>query len=448
MRHSGIHERFGVIPAAIAIICITQRIISVAEPCPCDIYEAGGTPCVAAHSTVRALYNSYDGPLYQVKRKLDGKTLDIGVLTPGGFANSAAQDSFLTGTTGTISVIYDQSPKGNHLKSAPGGGAVKTPDKEVTANRSKLTVGGHTVYAAYFEGGMGYRNNKTSGVATGDQPESMYMVANGKHYNNKCCWDYGNAETTNNDDGEGTMEAIYFGNCSFWGKGSGSGPWVMADIENGLWAGNVTPNNNNTPINAEYVTAMVKGKPHTLAIKAGNAQSGTLKTMWEGAYPAKGATGRPYDPMKKQGAIILGIGGDNSNGGVGTFYEGCMTSGYSSDSIDAAVQANIVAAGYGSDVVKNSCRLDTKPSGSSAMTLCYQSNIGATVSYTLQAPRNVAVTVLDQQGRLVASVVNGVVPAGRHKIVWHAGRVPAGVYVVRMAIDGRGERFGKMVIGK
>ena len=52
--------------------------------------------------------------------------------------------------------------------------------------------------------------------------------------------------------------------------------------------------------------------------------------------------------MKKQGAIILGIGGDNSNGADGTFYEGVMTSGYPSDATENAVQANIVAAGYGS----------------------------------------------------------------------------------------------------
>jgi len=51
--------------------------------------------------------------------------------------------------------------------------------------------------------------------------------------------------------------------------------------------------------------------------------------------------------MKKQGAIILGIGGDNSHTGEGTFFEGCMTSGYPSDVTDTAVQANIVAAGYG-----------------------------------------------------------------------------------------------------
>ena len=51
--------------------------------------------------------------------------------------------------------------------------------------------------------------------------------------------------------------------------------------------------------------------------------------------------------VRKQGAIILGIGGDNSCSAVGTFYEGAITSGYTSDAADAALQANIVAAGYG-----------------------------------------------------------------------------------------------------
>jgi hypothetical protein len=51
--------------------------------------------------------------------------------------------------------------------------------------------------------------------------------------------------------------------------------------------------------------------------------------------------------MKKQGAIILGIGGDNSNSGTGTFFEGCITTGYATDTTDDAIQANIVAAGYG-----------------------------------------------------------------------------------------------------
>ena len=30
---------------------------------PCDILQAAGQPCVAAHSTTRALYATYDGGL-------------------------------------------------------------------------------------------------------------------------------------------------------------------------------------------------------------------------------------------------------------------------------------------------------------------------------------------------------------------------------------------------
>src|SRR6516164_8378994 len=82
---------------------------------PCDIYAAAGTPCVAAHSTVRALYASYNGPLYQVKRASDGKTRNIRTLRAGGYANAAAQKAFCAGTSCIITVIYDQSPKRNNL---------------------------------------------------------------------------------------------------------------------------------------------------------------------------------------------------------------------------------------------------------------------------------------------------------------------------------------------
>src|SRR5262249_53555830 len=54
------------------------------------------------------------------------------------------------------------------------------------------------------------------------------------------------------------------------------------------------------------------------------------------------------DPMRKQGAILLGNGGDNSVGSQGTFYEGAMTAGgtFPSDATDQLVHANVVAARY------------------------------------------------------------------------------------------------------
>jgi len=317
---------------------------------PCDIYQSGNTPCVAAHSTVRALYGSFGGNLYQVRRASDKTTKDVGVLAPGGFANAATQDAFCAGTTCTISAIYDQSPKGNHLHVTPPGGWLPNGGKEANATLAKINVGGHPVYGVYVVGngfvsgaaGVGYRNNKTTGVPTGNQPEGMYMVASGKHYNQWCCFDYGNAETNSMDNGPGTMEAVYFGSSTQWGRGSGSGPWVMADLEDGVFAGqSFDPPSTNTPLIADYVTAMLKGRAGGFALKGGSAQSGTLKTMYDGRRP------NGYDPMRKEGAIVLGIGGDNSNTGDGTFFEGCMTSGYPADAIDDAIQANIVAAGYG-----------------------------------------------------------------------------------------------------
>merc|ERR1712146_189598 len=152
--------------------------------------------------------------------------------------------------------------------------------------------------------------------------------------------DYGNAETDNDDDGQCTMEALYFGTSKGWGHGQGDGPWVMADLENGLWAGD----QKTAPapsITFQYVTAMAKGKKGGFGLKGGNAQEGKLQTLHEGSRPDGYAT------MKKQGAIILGTGGDNSCSAVGTFYEGAMTASYTTDATDDALQANIVAAGYG-----------------------------------------------------------------------------------------------------
>ena len=312
---------------------------------PCDIYAADGGPCIAAHSMVRALFAAYYGPLYQVKKTSDSTTRDIGVLTAGGYANSADQDSFCGTDACTVSIIYDQTGMGNHLTKAPAGGAKPTPDNEANAKSAPATFAGHAVYGIHIVPGVGYRNNTACGTATGDNPETEYMVVAGTPFNSGCCFDYGNMETTSRDDGEGTMEAVYFGNCTIWGKGADNGPWVMGDLENGLWAGNVSPYDNNKPLTYAYVTGMVKGDAagkNNWTIKSGNAQSGMLTTPFSGQRPSS-----RYVPMRKEGAIGLGTGGDNSSAATGNWFEGVMTTKYSSDAADDAVQANIAAAGYG-----------------------------------------------------------------------------------------------------
>ena len=123
-------------------------------------------------------------------------------------------------------------------------------------------------------GGVGYRNNKTKGVATGDQPEGIYLVASGRHDNQWCCFDYGNAETNNKDNGPGTMETLYFGTSTQWGRGSGSGPWVMAHLEDGVFAGgSFAAPPTNTSLSVTFVTAMLGGKAGSFRLKGGDGQS-------------------------------------------------------------------------------------------------------------------------------------------------------------------------------
>jgi non-reducing end alpha-L-arabinofuranosidase len=120
-----------ILPAAMMIVIAMSGVGHDAIPSrpegPCDIYTADGNPCVAAHSSTRALYASYNGPLYQVMRQSDGKMLDIGVVQPsegdaGGYADAAAQDEFCANTYCWITILYDQSEMKNHLVQAPRGG--------------------------------------------------------------------------------------------------------------------------------------------------------------------------------------------------------------------------------------------------------------------------------------------------------------------------------------
>lgn len=95
----------------------TVVLSSHVGPGPCDVYEAAGTPCVAAHSMVsmtfinrstafhyytmaltkpsltylqvRAMYAQYKGPLYNIMRTSDNATLNISVVN--GFADAEAQ---------------------------------------------------------------------------------------------------------------------------------------------------------------------------------------------------------------------------------------------------------------------------------------------------------------------------------------------------------------------
>ena len=141
---------------------------------------------MAAYATTRALFSLFSGALYQV-RKPNNATLDIPVLAPGGFANTPLQDAFCASTSCVISRIYDQTSLANHLDIAPLHVGRVGFNKPVNASKDRLTAGGVPVYSAFFEGGMGYRNDAAKGTAVGDAAQTIYMVTSGIHFNDRCC---------------------------------------------------------------------------------------------------------------------------------------------------------------------------------------------------------------------------------------------------------------------
>src|SRR6185503_2309167 len=100
------------------------------------------------------------------------------------------------------------------------------------------------------------------------------------------------------------MEAVYFGKCTVWNKGDGDGPWIMGDLENGLWAGDSSPFMDNKSVSGwKYITGLVKGEPASAAhpdghwaIKEGDPTPDTLMKPFDGKRPSA-----RYNPMRKEG---------------------------------------------------------------------------------------------------------------------------------------------------
>lgn len=221
------------------LAAISLAAIAVAIEGPCDITGRAGNRCVAAHSTVRALYGAYDGPLYKVTRSSDGMSANVGVLEAGGFANIKIHDEFCAKLDCVITNVFDQSPQGNHLYQR---------HELVNASRHKIIVGdGVSVYGMWFDPGYGYHCDNTTGMAIENEPQSIYAVMSGtRQFPDKgCCFDYGNSENSitaqNRSDGAGAMEAIYFGRTHWQGNSGDNstydGPWLGADLEAGMYYG-------------------------------------------------------------------------------------------------------------------------------------------------------------------------------------------------------------------
>ena len=218
------------------------------------------------------------------------------------------------------------------------------------ATTESLTVGGGKAYSLYINPGNSYwRDGHLTGVPTGTAPEGMYMVTSGTHVNSGCCFDYGNSETTRKADAAGAMDAINFGTQCWFGGCSGQRPVGAGGPRMGpvpRWQPVLEPQPAGLHQQVRHRDAEEQRHVPVRASRVATRSPAACTTLWDGALPSG------YSPMKKQGAIVLGSGGDcckpdgGANLSAGTFYEGAMVAGYPSDATDNAVQANIVAAGY------------------------------------------------------------------------------------------------------
>src|SRR5580698_6280418 len=177
-----------VLAAALALPGFSATPARAATAEPCDIYASGGTPCEAAYSTTRALFEAYDGPLYQVQRASDSTYLNVGLESAGGVVNVAPENSFCAGTTCIISEIYDQSANGNNMPISPGtscsgcsggnaGPGADGADIGAPAEALPVYVGGQPAYGVYFDKfGTGYRDVVAKNLPTGSEPDGLYSV--------------------------------------------------------------------------------------------------------------------------------------------------------------------------------------------------------------------------------------------------------------------------------
>lgn len=69
---------------------------------------------------------------------------------------------------------------------------------------------------------------------------------------------------------------------------------------------------------------------------------------------------------------------------------------------------------------------------------CYPNPFNSTLSVRFDVPKNEVVTirVFDALGRVVETMHQGQLNAGRHEIKWHADKVSAGVYFISMKAPG------------
>jgi non-reducing end alpha-L-arabinofuranosidase len=318
-----------------AAISFAQPVQAQAGTGPCDILAAAGTPCIAAHSLARRMLAAYTGSLFQVTRASDKTIFNVGTLSTG-LIDAAAVNSFCSGTTCTITIIYDQMgtpSSGNNLSvdaayhKSPAPLGWTTPLSGVTVPVA-IIIPGEGYYQGTCCNGAG-----TVGMPQGNSPITAYMVIENNSkggYIDGCCGSYGDTESPTEDAGKGSMFSLAYSIGEEGTVGTGTGPWPGIDLEDGVYL------YGSTPIQ-QYLSIFGRYDPLNtgMTLKSGDATQGQLSTLYNGFLLA-GYT------MNLQGGLSLGRGGDGSNAPT-DFIEGAILASATTDVTDNAVQANLTS---------------------------------------------------------------------------------------------------------
>jgi hypothetical protein len=347
---------------------------TAASGLPGDVAKAAGTPMVAAHSMTRAMFASYAGPLFKALRVSDKQEKDIGIVAATGLVDLATLSTFCSGTTCKVSTLYDQSGNGNDMWKGDTAANAPMDNGEAPKLCDLLDIeywqmsDGTMVPLALehgYEPGKNWKSpaqclrnrDKTKNMPKLAAPETQYAIFHGKYINDNCCFNYGSTGNKIHYTGPGTLSALNFSKTAFWSKGTGTGPWVMVDWEQGVYAGNIALSsasvpstvarstsgvNPNPTITYDIVTALMKhnGVDHW-ALKAGDAKTGQLAVSIDLNSLPNG-----YSPLKQEGGLGLGEGGAGDANGSGGFSEGAVMAAETSNATDDAIQKSIVAV-YG-----------------------------------------------------------------------------------------------------
>jgi hypothetical protein len=130
---------------------------------------------------------------------------------------------------------------------------------------------------------------------------------------------------------------------------------------------------------------------------------------------------------------------------MGIFFEGAMTKGYPSDATEDAVQANIVAAGYGSATTGIHTGLMNTIYNHSVEVAFEPLSSRAIFKYNAAHAQKIRIEIVDQQGRLVDAFENDISQTNGHQSIWNHRQLPPGLFLWRLSFDGKVAGAGRLV---